>query len=169
MTDPRIRAARPGDGPGCAEIWMDVGRHYSDLDPVAFQVPDAAGLADSFEQDTADADADQLRLIAEVDGAVGGLLVAVLHRPGPRPEHELVRDLSRPRLFVQILAVAERHRRTGVGTALMTAAESWARERGAVTVMLNTYLRSPTSVPFYERRMGYGRRAVVFRKDLGAL
>jgi len=63
-------------------------------------------------------------------------------------------------------AVAAPHRRAGVGTALMTAAEAWADEHGAATISLHTYRGSPTSVPFYEDRMGYSRRAIVFRKEL---
>lgn len=106
MTEPRIRPAGPGDGPGCAEIWVDIGRYYYELDPRAFQNPDPAGLAESFERDIADHDPGRLYLVAEVDELVAGFLVAVLQQPGPHPEHELIRDLSRPRVFVQILAVA---------------------------------------------------------------
>jgi len=39
-------------------------------------------------------------------------------------------------------------------------------ERGAAVVTLDTNLRSPLSVPFYENRMGYQRRGVIFRKEL---
>lgn len=169
MIEPRIRTARPGDGAGCAKVWIDIGRYYHELDPHTFQIPSPYGLADSFEQDIADADPRRLRLVAEVDGAIAGLLVARLHEPEPRPDHELLRDLSRRRAFVQILAVSEPHRGSGVGTALMTAAETWARRQDAATISLDTYLHSPTSVPFYEGRMSYTRRALVFRKELGPI
>jgi hypothetical protein len=33
-------------------------------------------------------------------------------------------------------------------------------------VTLDTYGASPLSVPFYERRLGYTRRAIVFEKRL---
>lgn len=165
MTDARIRPARPGDGVGCAEVWMDVGRYYNALDAQAYQVPNPEGLAEAFEQHIVNAGPDQLRLVAETEGIVG-LLVASLQRPDRRPDLELVRDLSRLRLFVQALAVAAPYRRTGVGTALMVAAETWARQHGAAIVSLDTYARSPTSVPFYESRMGYARRAIIFRKEL---
>jgi hypothetical protein len=36
----------------------------------------------------------------------------------------------------------------------MQAIERWARARGAVCAMLDTYAASPLSVPFYERGMG---------------
>jgi len=54
----------------------------------------------------------------------------------------------------------------GAGTALLKAAESWGRERGAEIVRLDTYAHSPVSVPFYEERMGYTRRSIVFHKWL---
>jgi GNAT superfamily N-acetyltransferase len=163
-----VRPAGPGDGPGCAAVWIDAGRYYQALDPHAFQIPAAAGLAASFENDIAAAGPDQLHLVADPgDGTVSGLLVAALQHPGTRPDHELVRDQSRLRLYIRILAVVSAHRRTGTGTALLTAAQTWAAGRGATVALLDTYLRSPTSVPFYEHRMGYTRRAVVFRRELG--
>ena len=48
----------------------------------------------------------------------------------------------------------------------LTAAEEWGRVRGAEVVRLDTYADSPVSVPFYERHMGYRRRAIVFQKPL---
>ncbi len=47
----------------------------------------------------------------------------------------------------------------------MEAAERWGRGRGAAIALLDTY-DSPLSVPFYERHLGYSRRAVRLRKDL---
>jgi hypothetical protein len=32
--------------------------------------------------------------------------------------------------------------------------------------LLDTWADSPVSVPFWERRMGYSRRSIVFRKAL---
>lgn len=71
------------------------------------------------------------------------------------------------RVYVNALVVAEHYRRAGVGTALMAAVEDWARDRGAAMVSLDTNLRSPLSVPFYEHRMNYYRHGVIFRKLLG--
>ena len=41
------------------------------------------------------------------------------------------------------------------GTVLMTAAEQWAVQQGAEVITLETDLNNPTSMPFYEHRMGY--------------
>jgi hypothetical protein len=48
----------------------------------------------------------------------------------------------------------------------MQAVEGWARERGASLVSLETDIASPLSMPFYERRMAYQKRAVIFQKRL---
>lgn len=48
----------------------------------------------------------------------------------------------------------------------MEEAEEWGRERGAVIALLDTYVGSEVSVPFYEQRMGYARRALRFKKRL---
>jgi hypothetical protein len=36
--------------------------------------------------------------------------------------------------------------------------ERWAKSRGATRAFLTTYRGSPTAVPFYEKRMGIGRK-----------
>jgi GNAT superfamily N-acetyltransferase len=48
----------------------------------------------------------------------------------------------------------------------MRTAESWAKERGATRAFLNTYARSPSAVPFYERAMGYSSDIVGYWKQL---
>jgi GNAT superfamily N-acetyltransferase len=61
------------------------------------------------------------------------------------------------------LAARLRH---GVGGALLDAAETWGRSRGARVARLDTYVGSPVAVPFYDDRMGYERRSIVFQKKL---
>jgi GNAT superfamily N-acetyltransferase len=56
--------------------------------------------------------------------------------------------------------------RHGAGTVLLEAAEAWGRDRGAQVARLDTYAHSPVSVPFYEDRMGYQRRSIIFQKQL---
>ena len=62
--------------------------------------------------------------------------------------------------------VTQQHWRHGAGAALLEAAASWGRARGVQIVQLDTYAHSPVSVPFYEQRMGYQRRAIDFEKVL---
>ena len=166
MSDVRVRAARLGDGAGCARVWLDAARYYAALDPESFQVPSEVGLADWFDQIHARSGPDQLRLVATVGQDVAGLLSAVLHPASADAHRAMMRVQGFPSVYVGALAVAERYRRIGIGTALMEEVERWGRERGAALVSLDTNLRSPLSVPFYEQRMGYLRHAVIFQKSL---
>jgi GNAT superfamily N-acetyltransferase len=64
------------------------------------------------------------------------------------------------------VGTADAYKRQGVATKLVQAAEDWGRKRGAVVAICDTFIDSPLSVPFWERRMGYKRRAIIFRKRL---
>ena len=163
-----IRAARSGDGAGCARAWSDAGRYLQELDPELGRVPDSDGLADWFERSLAEDRAQgTLWLVAEQGGAVVGFVSASVEPPLPDARWQLQRDLASPRLVVGALVVEQAQRRSGVGTALMEAVEEAGRSAGAEVAMLDTNLRSLGSVPFYEDRMAYQRRAVIFRKKLG--
>lgn len=147
---------------------MDAGRYYTEIDSDQFQLPAQEGLADWFERLHANPAPDRMVLVGCVQEDVAGFVSAVLQSPEPDAHWELLSHLGQPRVFVEALVVAERHRRRGVGTALMTAVERWAWQHRATSVYLRTNLRSPLSVSFYEHRMGYTRDGVVFRKRLPA-
>jgi GNAT superfamily N-acetyltransferase len=68
--------------------------------------------------------------------------------------------------MISFVGTADAYKRTGVATQLVEAAEAWGRSKGATVAICDTYIHSPLSVPFWERRMGYARRALVFRKVL---
>ncbi|AKU93130.1 GNAT family N-acetyltransferase [Vulgatibacter incomptus] len=89
---------------------------------------------------------DRRILVAEDDGAILGWIEA---------EERLTLDSSQ-RVEILGLVVGTTARRRGVGAALVSAAEAWARALavGAVTVRSNV-LRAE-SHPFYER-MGFAR------------
>jgi GNAT superfamily N-acetyltransferase len=164
----QIRPPRSGDGEGMARVWLTAGAYYADLDPAHFHVPSAEGLAASFEADikATSKDSDKLRLVADRDNLVAGWLTAHVEHPYTNAAHQQVRELGWTRLVVDALMVDQAVWRQGTGTALLEAAESWGRERGAVVVRLHTYPDSPVSVPFYERHMGYERRSILFQKSL---
>jgi len=161
-----IRAPRPGDGEGMARVWLSAGAYYADLDPVHFQMPATEGLVESFESGIGPELQDALRLVAELDGRVAGWLTARIERPSASAAHQSVRELGWTRLFVDAVMVDQALWRQGIGTALLEAAESWGRDRGAAVVRLNTYPGSTVSVPFYEKHMGYQRRSIMFQKSL---
>jgi hypothetical protein len=43
-----IRHARPGDGEGLAQLWVDMCDYYADLAPEHFQLPRNEGLSEWF-------------------------------------------------------------------------------------------------------------------------
>jgi len=62
--------------------------------------------------------------------------------------------VPRRRAHVEALVVDERHRRAGVGRSLMAAATAWARERGAVEIVLTVWAGNAVADAFYAR-LGY--------------
>lgn len=84
-------------------------------------------------------------LVAETpDGVVGRLSVA----RDPHPASEHVADLG--------VMVAREHRRRGIGRALMTAAEDWAREVGVRKLELHVFPSNEAALALYES-LGYER------------
>ena len=160
-----LRPATRSDAPGLVELSLESSGYYARIAPELFVEGDRDGFADWIVAEWDDGP-DTLALVAEIDGAVVGYLEATLQEPEHWSRFFGSRDLRARRLFVNAVLTGEAHRRRGVATRLVEAAESWGRERGATVALLDTYADSPISVPFWERRMGYERRAVVFRKPL---
>ena len=166
MADVIIRAPQAGDGGGLARCWLDARAYYAALNSDLFQIPQADVLAQRLEEwllSTTSEDA--CALVAEKDGQVVGFVTAAVERPVENAAGHLLRDLGWVRVVIHALVVQEAHRRQGIGTKLMQAAEAWARGRGAVIALVDTYVGSPLSVPFYETRLGYSRRILRFRKE----
>jgi GNAT superfamily N-acetyltransferase len=94
-------------------------------------------------------DASNGTLVAEREGKVLGMV-------GLRIERSYVSDDR----YVQIrdFVVGSEHRGKGVGRTLLSAAEDWARRRGARDVMLTTHKRRTDAHRFY-RSMDYEARA----------
>jgi ribosomal protein S18 acetylase RimI-like enzyme len=63
------------------------------------------------------------------------------------------------------LAVAERARRMGVGTALMRAGEAWARERGLSVLSLDVWASNQRALEFYWH-LGYFAESLCLIKAL---
>ena len=94
-------------------------------------------------------------------GKRGGALVALCH-VFARPALD-----KPPEAVVQALVVDQACRGEGVGRIMMAAAESWARDRGFMSVALASDIGRSAAHTFY-KRLGYQRIAssTLFRKDL---
>jgi GNAT superfamily N-acetyltransferase len=162
-----IREPQVGDGDGLARSWLDTGAYYANLNPDLFQVPAADGLAASSEAWALNSlSENHLVLVAEIDSQVVGAVGASFHAPAPDAAHQLVRDVTLPRIVIDLLFVRPTYWRHGIGRRLLEAAEAWGRNKGAVMSLLETYIDSPVSVPFYEHGMAYHRRGLYLRKLL---
>jgi GNAT superfamily N-acetyltransferase len=161
-----VRAPRPGDGAGIVQVWASAAAYYTALDAAHFQIPRGEGMVQDWDTWLGQDDESSLRLVGEVRGKVVGWLSARIEPPDEDAEIQLTREHGWTRLAVDALIVDQEHWRRGAGTALLKAAEAWGRDRGAQVVRLETFAHSPVSVPFYEDRMGYQRRSIVFQKHL---
>lgn len=162
-----IREACDDDAPGIVRLGQENGAYYVRLAPEYFRVPDEDGLVEFIENDREWRESpDTLALVAEDDGAIAGYLEASIQRPDETARFQGQRDFSTIRLFINYLGTADAYKRQGVATRLVRAAEEWGRESGAVVALCDTFIDSPVSVPFWEQRMGYQRRAIIFRKPL---
>jgi ribosomal protein S18 acetylase RimI-like enzyme len=104
---------------------------------------------------------DRATFLAEHDSkAVGFITVQVVQPTSP---------LLQPMVVGRIgsIAVAEPLRGRGIGRALMTLAEEWARKRGAVDVRLTVWAFNEQAVDLY-RELGYEIRAFEMGKRIQA-
>jgi GNAT superfamily N-acetyltransferase len=162
-----IRDARDDDAVGIARLARENSAYYAQLAPEHFRLPDEEGLAKFIENDREWRERrDTLALVAEDEDAIAGYLEASLQFPDETARWQAQRDLSDIRLFINFVGTADAYKRQGVATELVSAAEEWGRQRGAVVAVCDTFIDSPLSVPFWEHRMNYERRAIIFRKRL---
>src|SRR5215208_4570459 len=161
-----VRQMRSGDGPALARIHEQMARYYADLAPAHFEMPVIDGLAEELDAELGGAPTPDVALVAEIDGEVAGLLLGRMLAPQPGAQREIARDMRERRLRIEYIATDEAHRRRGVATALVEAAEAQARDRGATIVETWTYHGSALSLPFWTERMGYAERSVNLRTQL---
>jgi len=145
MEEISVREAQPADAEALARLHADVARYYDERGPHYF-------------------DEGQLRLVAEVDGEVVGALTARLLEPVTAGGD--ARGEAEKRLRIDYLATAPASRRSGIGTRLVEAAESWGRRVGATIAETTAFRGSALSIPFWEDRMGYEELPMSLEKRL---
>jgi GNAT superfamily N-acetyltransferase len=95
--------------------------------------------------------------VAERDGRLIGVCTAYLDLHSVR---------FGPRCWVEDLAVDPAHRSEGIGAALLAEARSWAGERGATHLELDTAEARRDAQRFYERE-GADHRSISYTWQLG--
>ena len=152
MSDPlavRIRRSTEADVGAMAAIYLSMAEHHAALDPARYRVPDRDAVVARFRAELAAEEPDDLHLVAEVDGRVLGQLDAIAHPARGAGSMRV------PRRGASIgIGVHESARGRGIGTALMRAAEDWAREQGLEVLELDVAEPNADARRLYER-LGY--------------
>jgi GNAT superfamily N-acetyltransferase len=98
--------------------------------------------------------------VAEEDGDVVGFVCVWARVPCEEPDED-PSDYA----FISDLVVDADHRQHGVGSALMSAAEEYARARGGRRIRLHVLARNEVARRFY-RSMNYQDREIELEKTL---
>lgn len=103
---------------------------------------------------------DSALLVAREGAEIVGVLEIVMKIPAQRDG--LVR---RPVALVDNVVVRAAHRGRGIGTQLMSHAEAWAHEHGAIATELHVWSFNEAARRLYER-LGYATRSVRMERVL---
>jgi GNAT superfamily N-acetyltransferase len=151
------------DAEAIAEAIVDSSRHHTALEPERYHVLDREAVAEVYrrgrQQPGGIAADEQATLVAELDGRVVGIVDVRIAHPG---------GAHRPLRYAYIpeVAVAEPARSRGVGSALVRAAEAWARDAGCVWIALDYNARNFDAGRFYRERLGYRPAGEIVVKEL---
>ena len=155
-----IRSAVPDDEPALAEIQHTSSIHHATIDPDRWRMSTLEeGIAARRYWHGVQPRDESIVAVAP-DGTLVGMVELWLKRPrGP--------DGARiPRLKVDLgIAVAPNWRGKGVGTALLRAAEDWARAHGAERMVLDLDVNNSDAQRLYERE-GYVVEALAMDKAI---
>jgi hypothetical protein len=127
-----IRPAKGDDASDLAELWIEFGRYYANLNPEQYQEPKQEGLVEWFRRQLHEQQGeDQTWLVAEGSSRLLGSIHGEIWRPREGAEWGLIRDDGETSLKIDHLIVTER------SGERESVAGSWRRRRlGVVPVEL---------------------------------
>ncbi|MGV9706560.1 GNAT family N-acetyltransferase [Streptomyces sp. NPDC003483] len=154
-----VRAAERDDVSALVRLRVANAEAHVRLDPVVYRVPGSETVREHF-QEVLSAGSPVVVLVAEVAGEVVGM-VELVPLPDP-PDHQILV----PRRAADVhTVVLEGHRGEGVGSALLTAAERTAAERGISIVHAGVFARNEEAARFYSSA-GFRPRGTLLSKEL---
>jgi len=154
MADPRVRQANVSDSAEiaemCALLWPDATAAEHRIENEQLLKTKMCGTLPS-----------TIFVSDDVNGRITGFLLVDLrsHADGCNP--------TRPVGFVEGWFVLEEHRRRGIGSAMMRAAEDWARSLGCKEMASDTWIDERNSLKAHQA-LGFEvvDRCIHFRKSL---
>jgi ribosomal protein S18 acetylase RimI-like enzyme len=152
MSEVHIREATIDDLDDLLRLQLQLREHHRHLEPDAPRYRVEAGEWRRLLELTLGRDTETV-LVAVVDDAIHGFVKLVF---APKPWGTSCE--------MDTLVVDEAHRSSGVGKALVSAAEVTATERGAGGMRANVLAANDRGRGFYER-LGYGLVSVRYSKD----
>jgi ribosomal protein S18 acetylase RimI-like enzyme len=155
-----IRPATPSDLPALGRLGALLMRTHYNFDQKRFLEPGAnadEGYAWFLGEQLKD-EGNAVVLVAEEEDDIVGYVYAALE---PISWKEL-RDACG---FIHDVAVDERARRHGTGSALVEAAMTWLKDRGAPRVVLGTAEQNEPAQRLFER-LGFRRTMVEMTREL---
>lgn len=145
-----IRPATPEDAAAIDRLDHESAIHHASVDPERWQAPSLEDVAIHRRHWSNARPRDEALVAVDDDGRVVGMTELWLRRPSPVPGSAMIQHVA-----VNLgIAVDAGWRGRGVGTALLTAAEAWAREHGATRMTLGLDAFNTGALRLYER-MGY--------------
>ncbi len=143
-----IRPATLDDYPALCALWDEVNAVHAAAAPGVYRQPDGPCVSREYVASLIDG-ADAAILVAEGSAGVLGFAQVTVSDAADIPIH-VPRRLG----TVGTLSVGAAFRRQGIGTALMRAAEEWARAHGATSLNVGVWEFNTQARALYER-LGY--------------
>ena len=155
-----IRPATPEDEPALTVIQHSSAIHHATIDPDRWQAGSLEDAAVARRYGHAQSQRSEGLVAVTPDGTIVGMVELWLKRPrGPA-------GARIPRVKADLgLAVAPEWRGRGVGTALLAAAEAWARAQGAERMVLDLDVHNEGALRLYQR-VGYEVEALSMDKPI---
>ncbi|AQU82633.1 MULTISPECIES: GNAT family N-acetyltransferase [unclassified Halomonas] len=149
-----VREAREADLKAICQLSNEINEiHHSQM-PHDFSKPDGSNRDEPYWLGFMSMDGSAVFVTEDNDVLTGAVAVSV-STSTPYPFLT-----SRPRGLVATIVVAESYRGSGLGRELMSAAETYAKEKGAEDIKLEVMAFNSDAIDFY-RELGY--RSFSFR------
>ena len=154
-----VRRAERADVSAIVALYLEVADEVVAREPTFRHAPSAAAVEGRYI--TRIDEDDRMVMVADLDDAVVGFVDSLLrHHLDAGTYHAPGIDA-----YVDELIVTSRHRRRGVGHALLKGVEAWARDAEARMVVLDTHVTNTIARALYAS-MAYREFGVSLIKDL---